>query len=190
VNDLSPAYIRIRYHVGSHKHVQTLGCRPASEPVPGVHPSVLTNADADIEWDVAVNALCALQKVFLKTTAQFDIAEFWSKPTPDDAPVFIDALPIGVAGTSTADTLVAGEFVMTFRTAHRGGLRLYLMEPAAVENEKQYNPFTNAAADALADYIIGSDGWILARNNDKPLVALTYTTKVNDVLRDKYIINP
>lgn len=186
---ISPAYTKIRYHVGAHRHVMTLPCLPSGSLTPGSRPDVLGKDGSPIDWGAALTAFLALAKTFVNATAGFDIAEFWSKPTPTSPAVFIDAINVTVAGTGGGGTLVAGEGVLTLRTAHKGGLKLYIMEVDDPENLKIPAPFTGSAQiTALANYLCGNTGWIVGRNNDYPIVALNYTTKINDVLRDKYLI--
>lgn len=189
MNDLSPAYTRIRYHVTSHRHVMTFACQPDGSPVPGLIPDITPRAGAPVAWDTAVLAFVNLLKPMFSTTSGFDVAEFWSKPTPTSPPVFITAIQLGVAGTNIGEPLGAGEAVLTFRTPTKGGFKLYLMEAAVGRDQKYTFPMADSPVqNAIASFITGNSDWIIARNNNYPLVALTYTTKINDVLRDKYLI--
>lgn len=188
-NDLTPAYTKIRYHVGTHRHTMTFACLPDGTPTPGVAPNVQPKAAPPVDWRVAVEDLATLLAAELPSTGAIDLAEFWSKPTLDSESIFIDALTIGLPGTNPFASLVAGEGVLTFRTAHRGGLKLYIMEGAFAENQKLPIPGgADGAANAIANYLTGDDGWVVGRNNDYPIVGLYLTTKINDVLRDKYLV--
>ena len=187
MNSLSPAYTRIRYHVGTHQHVMTFACLPDGVPTPGNDPNVLAKDSTTVVWSSAVATLANLLKAFWPASAELDLAEFWYKPTPTAANVFIFATPIGVAGTSGGSSVVAEEGVLTFRTAHVGGLKLYFLETADSPDIRVPSPFTGAAQIiALAGYLTSNAGWLVGRNNDYPLIGLNYTTKENDVLRDKY----
>jgi hypothetical protein len=165
----------------------TFGVLPDGVPTPGNDPNVLAKDSSVVVWSTAVATLANLIKAFFPSTAQLDIAEFWYKPTPDAANVFIFAVPIGIAGTSGGSSVLAGEGVLTFRTAHTGGLKMYFLETADANDIRIPSPFTGAAqVIALANYLTSTSGWLVGRNNDYPLVGLNYTTKENDVLRDKY----
>lgn len=189
MNDLSPAYTRIRYHVGSHRHVMTFACNPDGIPVAGLIPDVVPRVGSPVAWDTAVFDFIDLLAPMYSETAAFDLAEFWYKPTPTSPTTFIYAISLGVAGTNGTPPLVAGEEVLTFRTPSVGGFKLYLLENVTVENRKLAAPYTGQPYLApLNAFICSDDDWIIARNNDYPLIGLTATSKVNDVLRDKYLI--
>lgn len=187
MTSLSPGYTRIRYHVGTHQHVMTFGVLPDGTPTPGSAPNVLAKDGSSVAWETAVATLANLLKAFYPSTAELDLAEFWYKPTAESENVFIDAVAIGIAGTSGGTSVVANEGVLTFRTAHRGGLKLYFLETADPPDIRVPSPFTGSAQIiALSDYLTSNAGWVVGRNNDYPIVGLNYTTKENDVLRDKY----
>jgi len=186
-NTLKPAYVKIRYHVGTHQHTMTFGVLPDGVPTPGTDANILAKDGTPVAFSSAVATLANLLKAFYPTTAVLDIAELWYKPDDEASNVFIFATNIGLVGTSGGTSVVAGESVLTFRTAHVGGLKLYFLETADSLDIRVPAPFVGSAqVAALADYLTSDAGWIVGRNNDYPIIALNYTTKENDVLRDKY----
>lgn len=188
-NDLTPAYIKLRYGQGTHQHVQTIGTKPFGTLTPGEDSALLSHGGLSIPFSTAIAAYVAVIAPLFNTGVQFGIAELWSKPTVDAVPEFITAVNVNDTGDSDVATVVASEQVMSWRTSHRGGFKLYFMEGIRGVNAKDYAPYTgDPVLIAINSYIIGDDCVFYARNNDKPLVPIAWTSKINDVLRDKYLI--
>ena len=187
-NDLSPAYIKYHYTANAHQHVMTLPTKLAGAITPGEEPHVLNHDNSESLASVFISDLTAVLVPFLKTTDSFGVWEVWSKPLPSDDPVFIFAASDGSNGTDTAINQPATEAVFSWRTAHKGGLKIYLMEGTTPPNVRFAIPPDGAAQVIALDTFVRSDACALyARNNDAPLVMLSYIGKVNDVLRRKYL---
>lgn len=187
-NVLSPSWINIRYTSNGHRHTMTLPVTVDGVPTPGSTIDLERRAATADDWKVCVDEFLALLAPSFKTTDSFTLAELWYQPTPEAAPQFINAYNPDVDGTSTDPDITAAEAVLTFRTATRGGLKLYLLETHHSVNFKALYPTGNSQIDPIFAYVLGINNFITGRNNEFPLAGISYTTKINDVLRDKYLL--
>ena len=187
LNSLSPAYIRWRYVANGHHHTQTLCVKLAPGFTPGSEPSLLDHAGDDHAVIGALNVLGAFYEPFFKTTASFGLFEVWSQPLPTDEPVFIFAGVSTVVGTDTGAEVPACEQVFTFRTPSKGGMKLYFMESNSAVNASFDPPYSNPVFSDLSDYVTGSTSILYGRNGDAPIAPIRAVTKINDVLRRKYL---
>lgn len=188
-NSLSPAFMRVRYNSAGHDHVMTLPTKFVGTPTPGVEPNLRRHDGSSITAsDFAADFLPLLSPFFHSGDALGSI-DIWSQPLPEDDPVFIYSVPSAVTGGAAGADVVAVQTVFTFRTVHRGGFRLVLMEGTNSADNQANWPFGGSGATYdLASYIIGDSCPIYARNNDAPAVPLKTVSKENDVLRRKYKI--
>lgn len=190
LNSLSPAYLKIRYTANGHPHTQTLPTIIAGTPTPGVLPELIHHGGGSLALADFVSDYGDVWKPFYKTTDSLGVLEVWSQPLPSDDPVFIFAVDMATAGATTFANTPAGEEVVTFRTAHRGGFKLYMMENVDEPNIRDNSPFTGLTAIInLVTYVCGAASPIYGRNGDVPLLGLSRLTKINDVLRRKYLTN-
>lgn len=183
LNNLSPAFVKIKYTVGSRVHTATIPTIPYGSVIPGSEPNVTVRTGVPRVFSTAVTDWVTLAKVFFAATGTFDTAEFWSKPNPTDDPVWIYTHSIGVAGTSAGGTYTSSQMAMTFRTAAGGLYRAYLMETAVAVNSNWTYALLPADQKAFADYLMGNTSWIYGRDNAFLVACLFSRTKTNDALR-------
>lgn len=190
-NDLYPGFVKLFYANGTHQHHQILPVLPDSHG-PGEEPTFLINPPGSdvIAMNTAVDAYIAVADNLFNATTNFQFAEFWNIPTPGGDPVFEYIYEIGAPGVAASANIVAAQAVLSFRTSLGGILKLYFMESALVIGNPDPFPFSNATMAALAAYFCSlSTGWVVGRDGGKPLSGLRATTKINDALRKKYIMN-
>ena len=187
-NSIAPAYFKVHYLANGHGHTATYPTVIVGTPTPGEDAELLPHSGGTVLFSVAALALANAMKGYYKTTDTFELAELWSKPSEDSDPLFIYAVTLGVAGTGTTTHVTGLQNTMTFKTAHKGNLKLVMVEPLGAADERDVPPFTpDGISDVLSTYIIGDTCPIYARNGDKPLLVLGQVSKLNDVLRRKYL---
>lgn len=187
LNNLSPSYLRWRYVANGHRHTMTLPIKLAPGFTPGTLPDVELHDGSFTDVDLALTSFGAVIQPFFKTTASFGLYEVWSQPLPTDEPVFVYAGVVNVVGTDTGPEVPACEQVFTFRTASKGGFKLFFMESNSAINTSFDPPYSNPVFSDLSDYVTGDNSFLYGRNNDPPIAPIRAVTKINDVLRRKYI---
>lgn len=188
-NDLAPAFVKLYYQSNGHNHVATIPCVFSGTIVPGEKPLVIIKSGSPIDVDVAITAYWAVQKAQLKATDSLLSYECYEKQPGEDPDFFFgDDLPI--VGTNGGTTLPFSQVSATFRTGLGGLLRLFLMECVTTINTKTALRTTAGGyAGALATYVLGNTSWIIGRDGATPITGLWVTTKYNDALRRKFLLN-
>jgi len=167
-----PDELRIVYTVAGLTHVQRLNCQ-----VNGYPAGAFTMADLDfltkvggtVQADTAIDAWVVLFKALLNAAnSTLDYAELWHYEFESFVAAFQCNYPISVAGTSGSSNIAAGQAIFTFRTQEGGKMRLDFMETViAVGTSLQYSAL-NAGQQAIVDFVLSNDNWILARDTSYP----------------------
>lgn len=187
-NSVRPTWVVLHYTSNGHPHKATLSFKAVGTPSPGTIPSVQTKSGGTADLAAALAALCDVLKPMFNTADQFDFADVFYQPTEADDVQFIASVALGINGTSSTANVAASEIVFTFRTAAPGGMKLYLLEGWYPIDLRSPAPFAPASAfEAIDFYMTGDDAWVVGRNNGFPLLTLGNVSKINDVLRRKYL---
>jgi hypothetical protein len=184
-NSLYPGFVKLLYTSNGHNHVMTLPVIPVLDT--GVWK--LTRRDATLQaWGAAITAFAAYIQPFLAAADIITGAELFTLASPTASPIFQDGIALALHGSSGTTDVQWSEFVMTFRAAAGGLLKFYIMETHYPIDLKSGFPSGNTDADALAGYPLLSAGVVFARNGQKVLLPIRYTTKINDALRKKFFL--
>jgi hypothetical protein len=82
------------------------------------------------------------------------------------------------------------EIVYSFRTGAGGVLKIYGMEASIAANQRLPLRTSSAAPHgAIATYLMGTDGWVIGRDGGFPIAGRFITTKINDALRKKQLLD-
>lgn len=188
-NGLPPAWVQLNYTSNGHQHRALLPCAISGAVIAGTEPEIVRKVGSPDLAGVVVGEYANIVKQAFNTGSTIDSYFVFSQPTPTSVPVFVWSDVLGIAGTSASALQPGGEMVVTFKTPHPGGLKIYLMETVFTFNIKQAQPIAGPSFQRdLTDYITGDDDWIIGRNGDFPLIPLFLTTKLNDHLRRKYLL--
>lgn len=189
-HSLAPAFMRLFYTSGSTPHAMTLQVDFASPPVVGFEPTLTTKDGTGVSALLAVNAFTTVCKPFFRTTDVFTGVEIYSQPTPTDDPLFIWADDLIVTGSSASPTIQNGQIVFTYGTGAGGLLKLYLMEPTIVPDQRIPNR-TSAVGGygAFTTYVLGPSSFIKGRDDAFAVRGIYITTKINDTLRKKQLLD-
>lgn len=187
-NSIAPGFVKLFYAVASRPHVQVLPVDVFGTPTVGIEPEFnLKNGSSDL-MSACVDAWIALLQPAYHSTANFSFAEFWYKPTPESDPTWIYTYEIGEVGTAVTAATANGQAVISLRTSVGGLLKVYMMESSFVANLRDPYPFSGGFV-AFHNYLIGGTSWITGRDGGFPVVGIAATTKINDALRKKYLLN-
>ena len=186
-NSISPGFVKIQYEFSSLTHYMTLPVVPEQVYEVGSLPSFLPRSGAAIPMNTAVAALQAVLLPFVGNGTEFIQAEYWQKPGVDDDPQWVYTHAMGVPGSSGTASVNSLQNVITFRTSNSGIYKMYLMEVtgAIVANTRNTWPFGAGSNTNMANYLIGTTGWVVGRDGGYPVVPMYATSKTNDALRKK-----
>lgn len=185
---LSPAWIVLNYNWELRTHRALLPCLPASVPTPGDTPTLNKRGGGTINWTAAILAYASLFKFLLSEDSTIASADFWSQPTPDDDPVWINSTALNIPGAGAGSVQPAAVTTMTFRTIGGHLLKLLVCDP---QNELLVNlripaPYPASVLKDFTDYIVDTGSWVVGRDGTYPAVSIAATTKYNDALLHEY----
>lgn len=188
-NDLAPGFIRLFYTSNNHRHEDVIPIRFSGTPTPGVEPNILDNGDNVVSASGGLLVYVNTIKGFHHTSSSFTGWEIYSKGVGAD-PTFVFGADLSVVGTSAVALVPFGQMVTTFRTNQGGVGKLYLMETPQAPNQRIAARTTLAAPyGAFIANLLGATGIRIGRDGGKYVSGIYITTKVNDALRKRYVLN-
>lgn len=189
INDLAPGFIKLFYNSNGHNHVDTIPIRPSGTPVPGTMPNVLDAGDNVVTALVGLTAYITAIKALYHTSASFVGYEVYTKAIGFD-PLFVFGDDLNIAGTSAVAAVPDGEVVITFRTAQGGVAKFYAMEGSTATNVRTAAR-TGAAGivGTLTTFFLGATNIRMGRDTAKIISGIYFTSKINDALRKKRVLD-
>lgn len=186
-HSLFPNSITIHYTSNSHDHNMTLPVGAVAGTAPGWTLPVKTGAPVD--WRTAVDDFAALLADLLSASSSVDYAELFTYEATGSPAEFLAAHTIDLAGTAAGAAVAYVQTLFPFKAIGGNSLRLTLLE--STEGADRHEPYSAMFAEekAIADFILSDDDWLLTRGGTYPSVSLGVTTKVNDKLRKRYLLD-
>lgn len=188
-SELSPGFIKLFYTSNGNPHIDTIPVQPSGTPVPGSMPNV-TDTGLNIVTALAgVTAYVTAMKAFLNVASSYTGWEFYSQAVGDE-PVFIYGDDLSIVGTSATATVVDSEIVASYRSGNGGTGKVYIMEGTQAVNQRIAGRVGAAApVGALYTFLLGATNIRICRDGGRPISGLWYTTKTNDALRKKRLLD-
>ncbi|KKL58348.1 hypothetical protein LCGC14_2226270 [marine sediment metagenome] len=180
-----PYEIEILYTVAGLEHSQKLNCFVDGAPLPGTPIASISLNRRDftlININAAVLEWIALIKVLFNVAATFDSYTLWQYTPLSFTKVFIAANVLGILGTDASVSQQAHQLTMTHRTIEGGILRIVVLETTSTTLVRI--PYTSAppTGQAIMDYVITTDTWILGRDTSYAIAPLNYTGGENEAV--------
>lgn len=187
-HSLFPNSITINYHANGHSHKQVL-------PVAAITPSgdtwtLETRGSGAVEWTAAVDDLIALYKPLFDASSSFDSAELFDYEATESPAIFLASYDIEESGTNVGSAADFVQAVMPLKAAGGTSLRLTLIESTVPADTRLTLAGLGASNYAtLIEYVLSDDDWIITRGGTFPTSSLGITTKENDKLRERYLLD-
>jgi hypothetical protein len=187
-HSLFPNSITIHYNSNAHDHLMVLPVGAVTGSAPGW---LLPTRDAStVDWRTAVDDFCTLIADLFDNASSFAYAELFTYEATNSPAEFLAAHTIDLPGTGGSTPKEFVQAVFPFKGLGGLSLRLTLLEGIIASDQHVPASSTgSAAADAVIDFILGDDDWIITRGGAFPSVSLGFTSKVNDKLRKRYLLD-
>lgn len=186
LNFPGPLEARLFYTSATRRHEQRLNFNSPTVTLPGVD---LTTVDVFIrggigpKFDVAIGDWIDLIKTqYPSVGGSFDYVEVWEYDSVSHLGTYLNTLQLGVAGTSGSTAVNAHQDIYTFRTQEGNGMRVELMESHTASFPKSTYAGLTANQQAIVDYLIGANGWIIARDTSYPVAFNWFYPGQNEAL--------
>jgi hypothetical protein len=93
---------------------------------------------------------------------------------------FITGVTLGTNGLSANPPQPAHQDILTFKTQEGNEMRLVFLETVLTFQGIDNAPLADANMDALFDYVIGTNNWIVARDTSYPIVQFNWLGGQNE----------
>lgn len=188
-NDLAPGFIKLFYTSNGNQHIDTIPILFDGVPTIGLEPLLLNASGTSVTTTVGLTAYITAIKIMLHTTSSYTGFEVYSKAVGGE-PIFIWGNDLSIAGTSATATVVDSQAVISFRSSQGGVAKIYIMEHTQAVNQR-VAARTGAAAPVgtLVTFLLGTTNIRISRDGGRLISGIYYTTKTNDALRKKRLLD-
>lgn len=189
LNFPGPFQVRFNYTVQSRRHQQRLNLDVTGSPAPGLafaSYQVARRGAADAGLQGLVDSYITLIKaIYNSTDANFVDATLWKyAPGTDDA-TFYAAYAIGVVGGVASASVVDSQSRISYISLEGGTMFMDFMEAVVSIGITDPYPFADANVQAIANFVIGTNNWILAKDTSYPIAARAFNPGQNEALFKK-----
>jgi len=157
-------------------HVLRLSLRLATDPSPGTPfdaIQTLNKAGSPGNFLFAdLTDLLTVVRGFYVSAVDFVRAELWRYPPQSFDALFVSAQSLGIGGTGTGTTQIAGQLIFTFRTSLGGIMKVDMRGTTVAPREKLSFPTAFAAFNNLANYFLLPNTPFIGRDNGVPIATL------------------
>lgn len=181
---LAPGFIRLRYSGVNRPHNQTIPIKFDGVPTPGVDPALETSSGGSVLFSAGVVNYVdnVLAKSFSAAT-QFGFADIYAVDPVTGVRSFIFSQALNEVGDSVNVQVAKVEGIFLYKTTVGKFLKVYVMEGVY---DPDLRDIGSVPADGRLDmnnYILGATNIFYGRGNSYPQTFISFTSKVNDVLR-------
>jgi len=186
-HSLFPNSITIHYTSNAHDHVMVLPVGVVAGSAPGW--TLPVRSGSPVDWRDAVDDFAALLAILIATGGSVDYAELFTYEATDSPAEFLAAHTIDEAGSNSDPAQDFVQSVFPFKAVGGNSLRLTILETTALADI--HVPYTSIGLGFIdvVDFILSDDDWIITRGGTYPTVSLGMTTKINDKLRKRFLLD-
>lgn len=186
-HSLFPNSITIHYTTNGHNHNMTLPVGVVAGSAPAW--TLPVRSGSPVDWRDAVDDLAALLAPLIVTASSIDYAELFTYEATDSPAEFLAAHTIDVPGTNVGSAVPFVQAVFPFKAIGGNSLRFTLLESVKAANVHIPYAGITDGFEVIPDFILSDDDWIITRGGTYPNVSLGLTSKVNDKLRKRYLLD-
>jgi len=181
---LAPGFVRLRYSGETQPHNQIIPIKFAATPTPGVEPSLATSDESDVLFNTAIeNYVTAALAGSFDVDTSFGFADIYSVSPTTGLRTFIFTHNLGEPGSAVTANVPLVEGVFVFKTTAGKPLKVYTMEGVYAADARSIGDVPNDGRQDMVDYILSGANIFYGRTDSWPLAFMSFTSKVNDVLR-------
>jgi len=168
------------------QHKQRLNCDVDVEPDVGdgfntfnfkIRSGGVVNAQTAVD-----NWILLLVDFFDAGDASFATATLFKYVALSDVKNFKSVYDISEAGVAAGAAQAARQDTITFHTAEGNEMRLQFMETNLTATGRDFAPISEVLIKDVADFVIGTSNWILARDTSYPRAVHAHNQRVNSAL--------
>lgn len=180
-----PYELELFYTEGGLTHKQRLNLELAVEGAVGdpfTSFSTLTRGGAVVAMDVATLAWVNLIKTQFAGTTNFTIANLYKFVPGTTEKNFLATFDVNLVGTGAGSYVPSQQLFLTFTTQLGNGVKVVFLEGQTAFNVRVPLRDANASIQAIANWIVSTSNWILARDESYPVGKLNLVGGQNEAI--------
>ena len=181
---LAPGFIRLRYSGVNRPHNQNIPIKFDGVPTPGVDPALETSSGGSAPFSVAI--LDFVDNVYAKSFSSdtvFGFADIYAVDPITGIRSFIFSTSISEVGDSVSVRVAKVEGIFLYKTTLGRFLKVYVMEGVYTADLRDIGSVPADGRLDMNNYILGATNIFYGRQDSFPQTFISFTSKVNDVLR-------
>lgn len=187
VNSLAPGFVIVFYSSNGHNHKHTIPIRAPIDTGGGIYTVMQTNLAAVALTTAMATWATAIKPSFPATTT-LQYWELWLKATPSADPIFAQTADLSVVGTNGTAVVAYSQMIASYRTKEGGTGKVQLQEMSTAVNQLFKPPYSGSML-TLVTYLLGTTNIYAGRDGGFPVSVPKVSTKTNDKLRDKFLMD-
>lgn len=187
-HSLFPNSVTINYTSNGHSHKQVLPVGVVAGSAPGW--TLPTRDGGTVDWRLAVSGWANILAGLLDDTASVDSAELYTYEATGSPAELLAVEPLDVPGDGPLGVSPWTQQVFPFKALGGTSTRITVIEGWQTPDSKASFASTgDAQFCTLMEFILSDDDWIITRGGTFPFISLGWTSKINDKLRKKYLLD-
>lgn len=181
---LAPGFIRLAYEGTRVPHHQIIPINFADPPTPGVIPTLMPTGGTPLSFTTAIEEyVSAAMSTNLAVGVRIGSADIYSVNPVTGVRTFIWTRQLAEEGDNVNATVPFTESVWVFKSAIGKPIKVYLMESVYDADQRNVGSVPADARQDVIDYVLSPTNIFYGRTNAYPIAFMTFTSKINDVLR-------
>jgi hypothetical protein len=181
----APGFIRLRYQGVTQPHTEEINIKFDEPPIPGSDPVLSQKGGGSITFVAAVNAWVTVLKTAFATGTLFGFADIYAVDPVTGVRTFIYTTTLAEVGTSSDPNIALVEGIFVFKTTAGKPLKVYVMEGVYTQDQRSVGTVPADSRQTIVDYVLDDDSIFYGRRDAWPLAFQSFTSKINDSLRER-----
>lgn len=181
---LAPGFIRFSYEGVRNPHHQIIKIKFSGVPTQGEDPLLETSSGGTVSASAGLaQYVLAAWSPNMADAVRAGAADVYAVDPTTGVRTFIYTIGAGLDGSNVNPTIPFTEAVWMFKTTAGKPLKVYLMESVYDADQRNVGTVPADARQDMIDYILSDDNIFYGQTDAWPLAFMTFTSKINDVLR-------
>lgn len=181
---LAPGFIRLRYSGVNRPHNMVIPIKFDGVPTQGVDPALETSSGGTVAFSAGIlNFVDNVLAASYAAVTSFGFADIYSVDPTTGIRTFIFTTALNEVGDSVNPQVAKVEGIFLYKTTIGKFLKVYVMEGVYTADLRDIGTVPADGRQVMNTYILGATNIFYGRGNAFPQTFISFTSKVNDVLR-------
>lgn len=177
-------FIKLRYTGTQQPHSQNIPIKFATPPTPGVMPQLMTKGGTPVDFDTGLELfISAAYREQFNAATVFGFADIYEVDSETGLRQFIYTHNVGSGGAAAGANVPQTQGVWVFKSSVGKPIKVYEMEGVYAPDVRNVGVVPADGRADMVTYMLSDDCIFVGTDDAFPLAFMTFTSKINDVLR-------